>query len=157
MSPIVDIQFFYSSPFSQHSQLRYLLLPTRHCVALYDLQDTMPFHWSTSAFHRILSMCLCSYTSASKHMHLLDCNQLLIIQEWYLSMSKWKMVYFWWTKKAQSSQYIKQQPRISSHSKQLSKVIIKNCSFKKWFQNTHFNTAPGKNAFKNCYYRDFFY
>ena len=99
----LSIQFF-DSPLSQHSQLDYLWLPTSHCAALVWLTGHHAIPLVTKCFPpnpylgkqkfstgvaSILSMYLCSRTY-------LDCNQLVIIRDWYLSISKPKMLYLWW-------------------------------------------------------------
>ena len=137
---------------SQHSQLCCLWFPTPHCAAPVWLTRHHVMlsvaRWFLPKSHlgkqrislgvaSIPSMRLCSHTQ-------FDCNSLLIIRSWYLSMSKPKM-----------------QSWMNSHFNQLRKVIIKNCSLiihlKKTLQYCFLKITPSKNAFQNCYHKDIFY
>ena len=98
---------FYNSSFFQQSQLGYLWLP----ILTFGLLPSTSMAYRKHAFPlvtkcflpnlyigkqiislgmpSILSMCLCSHIS-------LVCNQLLIIGNWDLRMSKPKLFYLWW-------------------------------------------------------------
>ena len=95
------IQFFNSPPFPTQSVRLPLVAYPFTAQHVCDLQDTMPYAISHQVLPTqpllgkqrislkvtsILSICLCSHIQ-------LDCNQLLIIQDGYLSMSKLKMFY----------------------------------------------------------------
>ena len=92
---------FYNSSFFQQSQLGCLWLPILYCLALAWLTGHHAFPLVTTWFlpnlyigkyiislgmASILSMCLCPHIS-------LVCNQLLVIGNWDLRMSKPKLFY----------------------------------------------------------------
>ena len=51
----LGIQFFDSRPFSQHSQLSHLWLPTPYCTASLLLRDALPRHWLPAASYPTLT------------------------------------------------------------------------------------------------------
>ena len=101
---ILQARNFLIYPLSQHSHLGHLWLPTPNCATTVWLTGRRAMPVVTRCFKpnpylgkkrislgvtSILSICLWSHTS-------LDWNQLLMMLDWYLSMSKPKIFYLWW-------------------------------------------------------------
>ena len=148
----LDIQFFYSPPFSQHNQLGIFLLPTPNYPALVSL----------TGHHAIPLVIKCipprevedSYRGGkhSKHVPLLTylvwlqaiINNSRLISE-HVKIKHGLLVLKTLIKKTKSSNHINQQSRISNHFNQLPKLIknsvikkciskstLQYCSHKKW-------------------------
>ena len=148
----LDIQFFDSIPFPQHSRLDFFLLPNPHCAALVWL----------IGHHAIPLVIKCipprevenSYRGGkhSKHVPLLTyldwlqpiINNTRLISE-HVKIKYGLLVLKTLIRKTQSSNHINKQSRISNHFNQLPKLIknsfikkciskytLQYCSLKKW-------------------------